>query len=218
MNKLAPSVLAADFTRLGEQVALINRSGAEYIHLDVMDGNYVPNISFGPMVINAVRGITDKKLDVHLMIEDPMRYLKDYKEAGADTISVHAEACKHLHRTITEIKEMGMKASVALSPETSINILNYLMDDLDMVLVMTVNPGFGGQSLIEPVLDKVKRVRKIANDRGRKDFDIEVDGGVTLENLDKVLEAGANVIVAGTAIFKGDMSANLCEFEKRLQL
>lgn len=218
MNKLAPSVLAADFTRLGEQVALINQSGAEYIHLDVMDGNYVPNISFGPMVINAVHGITDKKLDVHLMIEDPMRYLKDYKEAGADMISVHAEACKHLHRTITEIKEMGMKASVALSPETSINILNYLMDDLDMVLVMTVNPGFGGQSLIEPVLDKVKRVRKIANDRGRKDFDIEVDGGVTLENLDKVLEAGANVIVAGTAIFKGDMSANLHEFEKRLQL
>lgn len=218
MNKLAPSVLAADFTRLGEQVALINQSGAEYIHLDVMDGNYVPNISFGPMVINAVHGITDKKLDVHLMIEDPMRYLKDYKEAGADMISVHAEACKHLHRTITEIKEMGMKASVALSPETSINILNYLMDDLDMVLVMTVNPGFGGQSLIEPVLDKVKRVRKIANDRGRKDFDIEVDGGVTLENLDKVLEAGANVIVAGTAIFKGEMSANLHEFEKRLQL
>lgn len=216
--KLSPSVLSADFTKLGEQVKLVDEAGADYIHLDVMDGMFVPNISFGAPIVEAVRGVTEKPLDVHLMIEEPIRYLEDYKKAGADIITVHAEACKHLHRTITKIRELDMKAGVALNPTTSVNVLNYIFDDVDLVLIMSVNPGFGGQAFIPAVLDKVKRVHKIAKDKGLCNLDISVDGGVTLNNLSGVIDAGANVVVAGSAVFNGDPQENVKEFIKRMNM
>lgn len=214
--KLSPSVLSADFTQLGAQIKCIDEAGADYIHLDVMDGQFVPNISFGMPIIEAVRKVTDKPLDVHLMIEEPIRYLADFKEAGADIVTVHAESCKHLHRTITKIRELDMKAGVALNPATSVNVLNYIFDDIDMVLVMSVNPGFGGQAFIPGVLDKIKRVRKIAEDKGLKNLEIEVDGGITLNNVSAVVDAGADVVVAGSAIFHGNPEANVKEFLKRM--
>lgn len=214
--KLSPSVLSADFTQLGAQIKCIDEAGADYIHLDVMDGQFVPNISFGMPIIEAVRKVTDKPLDVHLMIEEPIRYLAEFKEAGADIVTVHAESCKHLHRTITKIRELDMKAGVALNPATSVNVLNYIFDDIDMVLVMSVNPGFGGQAFIPGVLDKIKRVRKIAEDKGLKNLEIEVDGGITLNNVSAVVDAGADVVVAGSAIFHGNPEANVKEFLKRM--
>lgn len=214
--KLSPSVLSADFTQLGAQIKCIDEAGADYIHLDVMDGQFVPNISFGMPIIEAVRKVTDKPLDVHLMIEEPIRYLAEVKEAGADIVTVHAESCKHLHRTITKIRELDMKAGVALNPATSVNVLNYIFDDIDMVLVMSVNPGFGGQAFIPGVLDKIKRVRKIAEDKGLKNLEIEVDGGITLNNVSAVVDAGADVVVAGSAIFHGNPEANVKEFLKRM--
>lgn len=214
--KLSPSVLSADFTQLGAQIKCIDEAGADYIHLDVMDGQFVPNISFGMPVIQAVRKVTEKPLDVHLMIDEPIRYLQEFKEAGADIVTVHAESCKHLHRTITRIRELDMKAGVALNPATSVNVLNYIFDDIDMVLVMSVNPGFGGQTFIPGVLDKIKRVRKIAEDKGLKNLEIEVDGGITLNNISAVVDAGADVIVAGSAIFQGNPEKNVKEFLKRM--
>ncbi len=214
--KLSPSILSADFTQLGAQVQCVDTAGADYIHLDVMDGQFVPNISFGMPVIQAVRKVTEKPLDVHLMIEEPIRYLQEFKDAGADIVTVHAESCKHLHRTITRIRELDMKAGVALNPATSVNVLNYIFDDIDMVLVMSVNPGFGGQAFIPGVLDKIKRVRKIAEDKGLKNLEIEVDGGITLNNISTVVDAGADVIVAGSAIFNGNPAENVKEFLKRM--
>lgn len=216
MNKLSPSVLSADFTKLGEEIKTIDRAGAEYIHLDIMDGTFVPNISFGMPVVKAIRGVTQKTLDVHLMIQEPIRYLEEMKAAGADIVTVHAEACTHLHRTIMRIKELGMKAGLALNPATSVNVLNYILEELDMVLIMSVDPGFGGQSFIPSSLDKIKRIRKIAEDKGIKNLDIEVDGGITLSNVASVLDAGANIIVAGTAVFSGTPKKNVEEFKKRL--
>lgn len=214
--KLSPSVLSADFTKLGEQIKIVDEAGADYIHLDVMDGQFVPNISFGVPVIEAIRKVTDKPLDVHLMIDEPIRYLQEFKDAGADIVTVHAESCTHLHRTISRIRELDMKAGVALNPATSVSILNYIFDDIDLALVMSVDPGFGGQTFIPAVLDKIKRIHKIAGDKGLKNLDIEVDGGITLNNLSSVIDAGANVIVAGSAIFKGDPEKNVKEFLKRM--
>lgn len=214
--KLSPSVLSADFAKLGEQVRLVDEAGADYIHLDVMDGKFVPNISFGMPVIEAIRKVTDKPLDVHLMIEEPIRYLEEFKAAGADIVTVHAESCVHLHRTISRIRELDMKAGVALNPATSVSVLNYIFDDIDLALVMSVNPGFGGQTFIPAVLDKIKRIHKIAGDKGLMNLEIEVDGGVTLNNVSAVVDAGADVIVAGSAIFKGDPEKNVKEFKKRM--
>jgi ribulose-phosphate 3-epimerase len=214
--KLSPSVLSADFAKLGEQIKIVDEAGADYIHLDIMDGQFVPNISFGMPVIESIRKVTDKPLDVHLMIEEPIRYLQEFKAAGADIVTVHAESCTHLHRTIGRIRELDMKAGVALNPATSVNILNYIFDDIDLALVMSVNPGFAGQAFIPAVLDKIKRIHKIANDKGLKNLDIEVDGGITLSNLSSVIDAGANVVVAGSAIFHGDPEKNVKEFLKRM--
>ncbi len=213
MIKLAPSILAADFNILGEQIGLLEQGGAEYLHIDVMDGMFVPSISFGMPVIASIRKNSKLIFDVHLMVQEPMRYLEDFKNAGADIITVHAEACTHLHRTLSKIKELGLKASVSLNPETPIDTLNYILDEVDMVLIMTVNPGYGGQTFITNTLQKIKDLKNMALASGAS-FDIEVDGGITTSNVTEVLEAGANVIVAGTSIFKGNIQDNISEFKK----
>lgn len=211
MLKLAPSILSADFAKLGADVADADRAGAHYIHIDVMDGNFVPNISFGLPVIKSIRSITDKTFDVHLMIDEPIRFVEDFKNAGADMITVHAEACKHLHRTVQAIRDLGIKAGVVLNPATPLCALDYVLEDLDMVLLMTVNPGFGGQKYIPAMTDKIRGLREMANGRGL-DLDIEVDGGISAQNVRMVLDAGANVIVAGSAVFGGSIEENVKAF------
>jgi ribulose-phosphate 3-epimerase len=213
MYKLSPSILAADFSKLGEAIEAIDKAGAEYVHIDVMDGAFVPSITFGMPVMKSIRDKTDCIFDVHLMINEPIRYIKDIYEAGADIITVHVESLVHLERTITSIKELGAKAAVALNPATPLNVLDYVLDDLDMVLLMSVNPGFGGQKLIPSTYDKVRDLRKMIDKRNLS-LEIEVDGGITLDNVTQVIDAGADVIVAGTSIFSGDVSKNVRAFKE----
>lgn len=215
MNILAPSILSADFASLGEDVKKAERSGAQYLHIDVMDGAFVPSLSLGFPVIKSIRRVTKLVFDVHLMICDPDRYIGEFAAAGADMITVHAEACPHLNRTIASIKENGCKAGVALNPATPLTGLSYILDDLDMVLLMTVNPGFGGQKYIESCTRKIRGLKRMISERGLE-IDIEVDGGIKLDNVQKVLEAGANVIVAGSAVFGGDVEQNVKDFLKVL--
>lgn len=208
---LAPSVLGADFTRLGEEIKTVDKAGAQYIHLDVMDGAFVPSISFGMPVIERLRGCTDRVFDVHMMVEEPGRYVEAMKKAGADILCVHQEACIHLDRTLNQIKECGMKAAVALNPATPVSTLSCILKEADMFLIMSVNPGFGGQRFIPYTLEKIRTLRGMLNEAGLT-ADIEVDGGVSPANVRQVLDAGANVIVAGSAVFKNDAAGNTREF------
>jgi ribulose-phosphate 3-epimerase len=200
MVKIAPSILSADFSKLGEEIKDVERGGADYIHVDVMDGHFVPNITIGPLIVDAIRPVTKLPLDVHLMIENPDNYIEAFANAGADYITVHAEACKHLHRTIHFIKSFGVKAGVVLNPATPVNMIEHVIDDIDMVLLMSVNPGFGGQKFIPGVLPKIKAVKEMADAKGLN-IEIEVDGGVNEETAQLCIEAGANVLVAGSAIY-----------------
>ena len=235
--KVAPSLLAADFTRLGEQVHEIEEAGAPYLHLDVMDGAFVPSISFGMPVLKSLRKVTNMTFDVHMMVEEPGRYIEDIKNAGADIITVHAEACTHLDRVVNQIKEAGCKAGVALNPATPVSVLecilgqvdmvlimtvnpatpvstlSCILDQLDMALIMSVNPGFGGQKFIPYTLEKVKQVRAMCDEKGLT-ANIQVDGGISAANVREVLEAGANVFVAGSAVFGSDPAARVKEFNE----
>ncbi|CEH35436.1 ribulose-phosphate 3-epimerase [Romboutsia lituseburensis] len=203
MIKLAPSILSADFARLLEDVKKVEEAGCEYLHIDVMDGHFVPNITLGPSLVKSLRKDVNMVFDAHLMIENPDQYIKDFVDAGCDLIVVHQEACIHLHRTIQNIKSHGIKAGVALNPATPIETIKHVLSDVDMVLIMTVNPGFGGQSFIEGMIPKIKELKGIIDDQNLN-VDIQVDGGIKPENVNKVVEAGANVIVAGSAIFNSN--------------
>lgn len=201
MPIVAPSLLSANFLNVSADCAMLNESEADWFHLDVMDGRFVPNITFGPMIIEFIRKATSKVCDVHLMIEEPERYAEQFKNAGADVLTVHLEACKHLHRNIQQIKSLGMKAGVALNPHTSVNLLADIIADVDLVLIMSVNPGFGGQQFIPQTLERIKQLRALCNEKGLQTH-IEIDGGVTLENAGSIVAAGADVLVAGNTVFK----------------
>ena len=214
MIKIAPSILSADFGNLNEDIRKVEDAGADFLHIDVMDGHFVPNISFGVPVIKSIRGKSNLIFDVHLMIENPDFYIHQFKDAGADIITVHAEASRHILRTVQEIKKLGVKTGVALNPGTPEDAIKYILHDVDMVLVMSVNPGFGGQEFIKSSIDKIKQIKKMADDMNCK-IDIEVDGGINLTNVKEVINAGANVIVAGSSIYKSSNIKNtIAEFKK----
>ncbi|MGM0803342.1 MAG: ribulose-phosphate 3-epimerase [Bacillota bacterium] len=200
MIKIAPSILSADFSKLGDDIKAVEEAGADYIHVDVMDGHFVPNITIGPLVVQAIRPVTKLPLDVHLMIENPDRYIEEFAKAGADIISVHVEASPHLHRTVQLIKQHGVKAGVVINPATSVDSIRHILQDVDLVLLMTVNPGFGGQAFIESVVPKIKEVSDLVKTQGLN-VEIEVDGGVNPKTARLCVEAGANVLVAGSAIY-----------------
>ncbi len=214
MNKLSPSILSCDFSRLGEQVRIAEQAGADYLHLDVMDGNFVPNISFGIPVIESLRKVSNMVFDVHLMIAEPELFIEKFAHAGADIITVHAEATAHLHRAVQQIKETGRRAGVALNPSTPLDVVEYVLDDVDMILLMTVNPGFGGQKYIPAMTEKIRRLKKML---GNRPVELEIDGGVGLNNLKETLDAGANVIVAGSAVFgQEDIAAAVADFKEQM--
>jgi len=214
MKKIAPSILSADFAKLGDEIRAVAAAGADWIHVDVMDGHFVPNITIGPLVVEAIRPVTDLPLDVHLMIENADRYIPDFAAAGADIIAVQTEACVHLHRTLQLIRQNDCKAGVVLNPSTPIDGLEWILPDIDLVVLMSVNPGFGGQTFIPATLEKITRLRKMIADRGLA-IDIEVDGGVNSKTIASVAAAGANVFVAGSAIFGSeDYAATIAEFRQ----
>jgi ribulose-phosphate 3-epimerase len=200
MIKIAPSILAADFSKLGQEVLEVEQAGADWIHIDVMDGHFVPNISFGAIVVDALRPLTNLPLDVHLMIENPDRYIEDFAKAGADYITVHVEAAPHLHRTIQLIRSLGVKPGVVLNPHTPVESIQHILEDIDLVLFMTVNPGFGGQKFIHSVVPKIEQLSRIIRDKGL-DIEIQIDGGINEETIVPCAKAGANVFVAGSAIY-----------------
>ncbi len=211
MNILSPSILSADFTKLGEQIQAVDKAGAQYIHIDVMDGLFVPSISYGMPLIRSIRKVTDKVFDVHLMIEKPERYIDEFADCGADLITFHVEATNQVDKVIDMIHEKGLKAGLSIKPGTPAEEVKPYLDKLDMILVMTVEPGFGGQSYIDACTEKVRKVRQMVTETERE-IDIQVDGGISIKNVGTVLEAGANVIVAGSAVFKNDIEANVKEF------
>ncbi|PKR87013.1 ribulose-phosphate 3-epimerase [Heyndrickxia camelliae] len=214
MFKIAPSILSADFSKLAKEIIDVENGGADYIHIDVMDGHFVPNITMGPIVVEAIRPITKLPLDVHLMIQNPDQYIEAFAKAGADYISVHVEASPHLHRTIQHIKSLGVKAGVVLNPATPVDMIQHIINDVDLVLLMTVNPGFGGQSFIPSVLPKIKKVKEIADKNGLN-IEIEVDGGVNSETAKLCVDAGANVLVAGSAIYNHENRKKAIEALKK---
>ncbi len=214
--RLSPSILSADFSKLGEQVRILEDAGAPWLHIDVMDGQFVPPVSFGDVVIRSIRPVSKMFFDVHLMVTEPDRFVDDYAKAGADMFTVHAEACAHLDRTLQHIHESGMKAGVALNPATPLQVLDYMLDKVDMVLIMTVNPGYGGQKYIPSMTAKIRDLRRKLDEAGYQDLPIEVDGGINASTIDTVLDAGASVIVAGSAVFRGDIAKNASDLMKRI--
>ena len=216
MKKLAPSILSADFARLGDEIKTVEEAGADYIHIDVMDGHFVPNITVGPLVVETIRKITVLPLDVHLMISNPDQYINDFIQAGSNLLSIHVETCPHLQRTLNQIRELGVKPAVVLNPSTSLSTLEHILEEVDMVLLMTVNPGFGGQEFIPSMIPKIKKLRRLIDEK-HKAVEIEVDGGINLENISQVSQAGADVIVAGSAVFKSaDCKETVKQMKKKL--